>query len=114
MYYTPAHEFDVADMMDASKRGLDYYQQNFSPYQFAQYRIMEFPRYRQFAQSFPNTVPYSEGIGFISRLEKKKDIDFTYFVTAHELGHQWWGHQLIGGNVQGSNMMSETLPSIQR
>ena len=70
---------------------------------------MEFPRYRNFAQSFPNTVPYSEGIGFISRLEKKKDIDFTYFVTAHELGHQWWGHQLIGGNVQGSNMMSETL-----
>jgi aminopeptidase N len=40
---------------------------------------------------------------------KKTDIDFTYFVTAHELAHQWWGHQLIGGNVQGSNMMSETL-----
>ena len=109
VYYTPGHEFDVADMLEASKRGLDYYQANFSPYQFAQYRIMEFPRYRNFAQSFPNTVPYSEGIGFISRLEKKKDIDFTYFVTAHELGHQWWGHQLIGGNVQGSNMMSETL-----
>ncbi|MGC2717981.1 MAG: M1 family aminopeptidase [Candidatus Acidiferrales bacterium] len=109
VYYTPAHEFDVADMIDASKRGLDYYQQNFSPYQFNQYRIIEFPRYRQFAQSFPNTVPYSEDIGFIERLEKKKDIDFTYFVTDHELGHQWWGHQLIGGNVEGSNMMSETL-----
>ncbi len=40
---------------------------------------------------------------------KTDDIDLTYFVTAHELGHQWWGHQLIGGQVQGSNMMSETL-----
>jgi aminopeptidase N len=70
---------------------------------------MEFPRYRTFAQSFPNTIPYSEGIGFIGRVEKKNDIDFTYFVTAHELGHQWWAHQLIGANVQGSNMMSETL-----
>ena len=39
----------------------------------------------------------------------KNDIDLTYFVTAHELGHQWWAHQLIGGQVQGSNMMSETL-----
>lgn len=85
--YTPGHEFDVADMLDASKRGLDYYQANFSPYQFAQYRIMEFPRYRNFAQSFPNIIPYSEGIGFISRVQKKNDIDFTYFVTAHELGH---------------------------
>jgi ABC-2 type transport system permease protein len=74
-----------------------------------QYRIMEFPRYRTFAQSFPNTVPFSEGIGFIGRVEKPTDIDFTYFVTAHELGHQWWAHQLIGGRVEGSNMMSETL-----
>ena len=54
------------------RRGLDYYQANFSPYQFAQYRIMEFPRYRNFAQSFPNTVPYSEGIGFISRVREEK------------------------------------------
>jgi ABC-2 type transport system permease protein len=109
VYYTPGHEFDVDDMLASSKGGLDYYQANYSPYQFAQYRIMEFPRYRSFAQSFPNTIPYSEGIGFIGRVEKKHDIDFTYFVTAHELAHQWWGHQLIGGNVQGSNMMSETL-----
>jgi aminopeptidase N len=54
-------------------------------------------------------VPFSEGIGFIERMLHKDDIDLTYFVTAHELGHQWWGHQLIGGQVQGSNMMSETL-----
>jgi ABC-2 type transport system permease protein len=109
VYYTPGHEFDIDDMLASSKAGLDYYQVNYSPYQFAQFRIMEFPRYRGFAQSFPNTVPYSEGIGFIGRVVKKDDIDFTYFVTAHELGHQWWAHQLIGANVQGSNMMSETL-----
>jgi len=109
VYYTPGHEYDIDDMLASSKAGLDYYQANYSPYQFAQFRIMEFPRYRGFAQSFPNTVPYSEGIGFIGRVVKKNDIDFTYFVTAHELGHQWWAHQLIGANVQGSNMMSETL-----
>jgi aminopeptidase N len=70
---------------------------------------MEFPRYRQFAQSFPNTVPFSEAIGFIDRQEKPDDIDFAYFVTAHELAHQWWGHQLIGSQVEGSNMMSESM-----
>ncbi len=109
VYYIPGHEYDVDDMLASAKAGLDYYQANFSPYQFAQFRIMEFPRYRGFAQSFSNTVPYSESIGFIGRVEKKNDIDLTYFVTAHELGHQWWAHQLIGANVQGSNMMSETL-----
>ena len=96
-------------MIAARRPASHYYEKNFSPYQFKQYRILEFPRYRGFAQSFPNTVPFSEGIGFIGRMEKPTDIDFTYFVTAHELGHQWWGHQLIGGRVEGSNMMSETL-----
>ena len=109
VYHTPAHTYDVDDMIDSSKAGLAYYEKNFSPFQFRQYRILEFPRYRTFAQSFPNTIPFSEGIGFIGRVEKPTDIDFTYFVTAHELGHQWWAHQLIGGRVEGSNMMSETL-----
>ncbi len=109
VYYDPAHTYDIDDMLAGSRAGLDYYQRVYSPYQFAQYRIIEFPRYRGFAQSFPNTVPYSEGLGFIGRVMKPTDIDFTYFVTAHELGHQWWGHQLIGANVEGSNMMSESL-----
>ena len=109
VYHIPAHTYDVDDMIAASKAGLAYYEKNFSPFQFRQYRILEFPRYRTFAQSFPNTVPFSEGIGFIGRVEKPTDIDFTYFVTAHELGHQWWAHQLIGARVEGSNMLSETL-----
>jgi ABC-2 type transport system permease protein len=109
VYYNPAHTYDVGDMIDASKAGLTYYEKNFSPFQFRQYRILEFPRYRTFAQSFPNTIPFSEAIGFIERVEKPTDIDFAYFVTAHELGHQWWAHQLIGGRVEGSNMLAETL-----
>src|SRR5580700_11180868 len=109
VYHVPTHTYDVDDMIDASKAGLAYYEKNFSPFQFRQYRILEFPRYRGFAQSFPNTIPFSESIGFIGRVEKPTDIDFTYFVTAHELGHQWWAHQLVGGRVEGSNMMSETL-----
>ena len=109
IYYQPGHEFNLDKMMDATKTGLDYYDKNFGPYQFNVFRVLEFPRYRQFAQSFPNTVPFSEDIGFIERMKKPDDIDLLYFVTAHELAHQWWGHQLIGSQTQGSNMMSESL-----
>jgi ABC-2 type transport system permease protein len=109
VYYDPAHTYDVDDMLSSARSGLDYYQQVYSPYQFKQFRIFEFPRYRAFAQSFPNTVPYSEGMGFIGRVKKTTDVDYTYFVTAHELGHQWWAHQLLGADVEGSNMMSESL-----
>jgi len=109
VYSAPAHPYDVDDMIASSKAGLAYYEKNFSPFQFRQFRILEFPRYRLFAQSFPNTVPFSE-FGFVGRvIDPQKDIDLTYFVTAHELAHQWWGHQLVGGRVEGSNMLSESL-----
>jgi ABC-2 type transport system permease protein len=108
VYSAPAHPYDVDDMIESTKAGLTYYEKNFSPFQYSQFRILEYPRYRNFAQSFPNTVPYTEP-GFLGRVESPKDIDRTYFVTAHELAHQWWGHQLIGGRVEGSNMMSESL-----
>ncbi|MGB7726382.1 MAG: M1 family aminopeptidase [Candidatus Acidiferrum sp.] len=109
VYYTPGHEYNLDKMMESAKAGLEYYETNFGPFQFTQFRVLEFPRYRQFAQSFPNTVPFSEGIGFIERMKKSDDLDLLYFVNAHELAHQWWGHQLIGSMTQGSNMMSETL-----
>ena len=109
IYHAPQHTFVLDRMMEAAEAGLDYYQANYSPFQFKQFRILEFPLYRQFAQSFPNTSPFAE-TSWISRvLDPNKDIDFTYFVTAHELAHQWWGHQLVGGRVAGSNMMSESL-----
>jgi ABC-2 type transport system permease protein len=108
IYSAPAHPYDVDRMISGSKLGLAYYEKNFSPFQFRQFRILEFPRYRNFAQSFPNTVPYQEN-WFITRVKSPDDIDYTYFVTAHELAHQWWAHQLIGARVEGSNMMSESL-----
>ena len=98
-------------MIAATKAGLDYFTTAFGPYQHQQFRIIEFPRYAAFAQSFPNTIPYSEGIGFIARVrpDDPEDIDYPYYVTAHELAHQWWGHQVPGGNVQGETMLVETL-----
>jgi ABC-2 type transport system permease protein len=108
--YTDAHHpYNVDNMIQAAESGLDYYQTNYSPFQYRQFRIIEFPRYRQFAQSFPNTSPFTETFMIQRVLDPAKDIDFTYFVVAHELAHQWWAHQLIGGHVAGSNMMSESL-----
>jgi len=109
IYYDPQHPWNVDRMIAALKVGLDYDQANFSPYQFRQVRILEFPDYAQFAQSFANTIPYSEGIGFIIDARDRAKIDMVTYVTAHELGHQWWAHQVIGANMQGGAMLSETF-----
>jgi ABC-2 type transport system permease protein len=111
VYYHKGHEYNLDRMIKSVKKSLDYYTQNFSPYQHKQVRIVEFPRYATFAQSFPNTIPFSEGIGFIAKVNDSdpESIDYPFYVTAHEVAHQWWAHQVIGGNVQGSTLMSETM-----
>jgi aminopeptidase N len=108
VYYQPGHEYNLDRMVRGVKRSLDYYTAQFGPYQHRQVRILEFPRYAAYAQSFDNTIPYSEAIGFIARVDTS-DIDYPFFVTAHEVAHQWWGHQLVGADVQGAAVLSETL-----
>ncbi len=109
IYYHPTHTFNVDRMLNALQHGLDYYQANFGPYQFDQVRILEFPDYASFAQSFANTIPYSESIGFIGDTRDPDVIDGVTYVTAHELGHQYWAHQIVGADMQGATMLSETL-----
>ena len=111
IYYHPGHEFDLDRMKLGMKQTLTYCSTNFSPFQFHQLRIIEFPRYATFAQSFANTIPFSEGIGFIMRVDSRKPdaIDFPLYVTAHEVAHQWWGHQEVAANVEGATSLVETL-----
>lgn len=111
IYFHPTHTWNVDRMMLGMKDALEYCTANFGPYQHRQARILEFPRYHGFAQSFPNTIPYSEAIGFIARVrdDDPDDLDYPHFVTAHEIAHQWWAHQVVGANVRGATMTSESM-----
>jgi aminopeptidase N len=110
VYYDPQHPWNISRIQNVMRAGLDYYQANFSPYQFHQVRVLEFPAPDgSFAQSFANTIPWSEGIFFIADERDPDRIDMVTYVGAHELAHQWWAHQVIGADEQGGAMLSETL-----
>jgi aminopeptidase N len=109
VYHHPAHAYNVPRMMEAMKLSLQMFNERFSPYQFKQARILEFPGYASFAQSFANTIPYSEDIGFLSRHTDPAKIDLVTYVTAHEIAHQWWGHQLVPGDQQGATLLVESF-----
>ncbi len=109
IYYQKGHEYNLSRMMNAMKMSLDYYSASFSQYPYNQLRIVEFPGYRTFAQSLPCIIPFSETSGFILNIDDKKDVDMAFFITAHEVAHQWWGMQLEAANVQGQKMILETL-----
>ncbi|WP_373064498.1 ABC transporter permease/M1 family aminopeptidase [Gemmatimonas sp.] len=111
VYHYPGHTFNVARMLEASKASLEFFSNEFGEYPHRQLRILEFPRYAGFAQSFPNTVPYSEDIGFVARVDSTdvEDTDLPYFVTAHEIAHQWFPYQRMPADVEGAQMLSESL-----
>ena len=109
IYHHPTHAFNAERMLDAMAISLDYFRENFGPYQFDYARIIEFPGYAAFAQAFAGTVPYSERIGFIANAADDNDIDYVTYVTAHEYGHQYWAHQLISAYMQGGTMLVETM-----
>jgi len=110
VFHHEAHDYNVVRMIEAMKDSIEYFSAEFSPFQHRQMRILEFPNFfGRFAQSFPNTVPYSEGIGFIADNTDPDDIDYVYYVAAHETAHQWWAHQVMSGNTQGGTMLVETF-----
>ena len=111
VYYHHEHQRNVPRMVKSIQDSLEYCSTNFGPYKHKQARIIEFPRVSSFAQAFPGTMPYSESIGFIADIESddEDDIDMVYYVVAHEMAHQWWAHQVIGANMKGATLLSETL-----
>ncbi|MAW50649.1 MAG: hypothetical protein CMC41_05930 [Flavobacteriaceae bacterium] len=109
IYYDSKHSVNIEMMLDAVENSLVYYTENFGPYYHNQARIIEFPRFSTFAQAFPGTMPYSESFGFIIDLEDEEENNVIEAVIAHEMAHQWWAHQVIGANMQGATLLSESF-----
>lgn len=109
IFHHPSHTYNIDRFVKGVKNSMDYFSENFGPYQYRQMRILEFPRYASFAQSFPNTVPFAESFGWVGDFSDPNDLDYVFTVTAHEVAHQWWGHQITPSSTRGANQISESM-----
>lgn len=105
----PSHSANLPAMFEGLKLALAYASEAFGPYQFRQLRVAEFP-YSNFAQSFPNTVPFSENANFIVDPTAAGAFEFGVVdIAAHEVAHQWWGNRVVPADMPGAQFLSETL-----
>jgi ABC-2 type transport system permease protein len=109
VYFEPKHPTNIDRMLSVMKDALDYYRANYGPYQYSYARIIERPDYGGGANSAPGTVGYSEKAGFTMDLSNPKRLDFLAYVTAHELAHQYWFHQVLPADVEGAEVITESL-----
>lgn len=111
IYYHPSHNYNLTHFMNGLKSTLAYCEAHFGPYQHEQVRIIEYSRkVGDFAQSFANTIPMSER-SFIMDIDESNSeaLNLSFLGASHELAHQWWGHQVIPADVEGSRMITESL-----
>jgi ABC-2 type transport system permease protein len=111
IYYHKGHEYNVDHLRRGLKAALAYNEKYFSPYQHQQARIIEYSRtLGNFAQSFANTIPYSE-VNFMLDIDDAEagGLNLPFLGAAHELSHQWWGHQVLPADVLGAKMITESM-----
>lgn len=111
IYYHKGHEYNLNHLMRGMKAALAYCEKYFCPYQHQQARIIEYSRtLGNFAQSFASTIPYSE-VNFMLDIDDTEagGLNLIFLGAAHELSHQWWGHQVLPADVLGAKMITESM-----
>ena len=109
VYYHKTHSYNVENMIKGVKASLDYNTKYFSPYQHSDMKIIEFPLTEgSFATTFGNAILTSE-VRFGVNAESNSKIDLSFYVSAHEMAHQWFGNQLIPKDVLGAVMLTESI-----
>jgi ABC-2 type transport system permease protein len=108
IFHEPKHAYNVERVANSAKASLAYFEKYFSPYTFKQLNIAEIP-YRGFARAYPGMVSFSENAAFLGDFSDPDTLDLLSQVTAHEVAHQWFGMQLSGAQVEGENLVIESL-----
>jgi ABC-2 type transport system permease protein len=107
IFHHPPHRANLDRMMSGMQSALGYYTSAFGPYPYRELRIIEVPPYSIHGRAFPSAVGFAE-LNFINRHEPGL-VDLTFFGTAHEVAHQWWGGQVRPAYAKGRGFVSESL-----
>jgi hypothetical protein len=107
----PPHASNVPRILEAATRSLESFARRFGPYPYPQLRIAEVPAYDDRFGGFalPGVVFFTEDRGFLTDLRDARRVDIVTKRTAHEVAHQWWGHQVSPATAPGASAIVETL-----
>ncbi|MBK8004267.1 MAG: hypothetical protein IPK12_10110 [Gemmatimonadetes bacterium] len=103
----PGHAAGAADIARTLAAARRRYSEWFHPYPWTELRLAEFPDLATSATSYPASIGFSEGIGFLAGGDTAQGLAFS--VTAHEAAHQWWGHLVRAAEGPGTDLLVEGM-----
>ena len=107
--YHPGHTAGVERLLRSVRTSLADFTERFGPYPFGTVRFAESPGWGTGASAHPGFVDFDEGFAILDASRDRREIDFVFGVVAHEVAHQWWGHQLVPAYVEGAPLLTESL-----
>jgi hypothetical protein len=109
LYHHPENTLNLETIKQGMIGSLEYYSTNFSTYPFRQLTFIEYADPGTGGISFPGTIGYSTNFSLLNPEADARKFDLPFAVTAHEVAHQWWGHQLVPADKEGAPFLSESL-----
>ncbi len=111
IFHHPTHTANLERMVHGVQASLEYNTRQFGPYPYRQLRLVEYPSHPYWLQmtAHSSLITYAEGFSLVRPADDPRKIDFPFAVVAHEMGHQWWGHQLVPAAVEGAPFLAESL-----
>jgi ABC-2 type transport system permease protein len=107
IFHHPPHRYNLERMTAGMQASLDYYTAAFGPFPYRELRVVEVPPYSINGRAFPSAIAFAEQ-NFITRTGPDL-VDLTFFGTAHEVAHHWWGGQVRPAYATGRAFVSEAL-----
>ena len=109
LYFYPDHAWNADTIHQGALAALLYHLDNFGQYPHSTLRIVEFSSlFGDYAASSAGFILYGETAGFLSR-QRADRVPLPIVMIAHEVGHQWWGHQLTPAKVLGERFLTESF-----
>lgn len=109
VFYQPGRDGNVERFARAAEATLTVLSERLGPYPHRTLKIVAAPDPGMGASAFPGLITVRDGFAAMRPEADPRDVDFAFAVMAHEVAHQWWGHQLVPALVEGAPLLTESL-----
>lgn len=109
IYYDADHADIVDHILPSVKASLTYHTKRFSAYPFRHITVVERGGPGRELSAESAFIDYGEGFTRFNPDQGEGTADIPFAVTAHEMGHQWWGGQIHYAMSEGAALLSESL-----